>query len=389
MGEQPRSPGLGQRRRDAQAVVGAGVPRRARRGPGAGGRPEPAAREQRHRGQRSLRPNSAGASDFLWQWGQFLDHDIVETPIADPAEPMDIPVPRGDIYFDPQGTGVQTIAFNRSAYETPGGVREQLNNITAYIDASMVYGSEHGRADELRVFDGTGRLRTSEGGLLPFNVNGFDNAPTAHDPSYFLAGDIRANEQVGLTAMHTLFVREHNRWAAQIASQHPGMGGDEIYERARAMVAAEVQAITYNEFLPLLLGPDAIPPYRGYEPMANAGISNGFATAAYRVGHTMLSSTIRRLGADGFAIDAGHLPLANAFFAPREIVDHGIDPVLRGLASQRAQEIDEMVIDDVRNFLFGPPGAGGFDLASLNIQRGATTGCPATTRSAPPTGCRP
>ena len=32
--------------------------------------------------------------------------------------------------------------------------------------------------------------------------------------------------------------------------------------------------------------------------------------------------------------------------------------------------MDTYIIDDVRNFLFGPPGAGGFDLASLNIQRG-------------------
>ncbi|MEE9351456.1 MAG: peroxidase family protein, partial [Thiotrichaceae bacterium] len=46
------------------------------------------------------------------------------------------------------------------------------------------------------------------------------------------------------------------------------------------------------------------------------------------------------------------------------------DPILRGFASHKAQAVDPMLIDDLRNFLFGPPGAGGFDLASLNIQRG-------------------
>ena len=326
--------------------------------------------------QSSDMPNAEGASDFLWQWGQFIDHDIDETPIASPAIPMDIPVPAGDIWFDPANTGTQVIAFDRSAFTLVGGVRQQLNNITAFIDGSAVYGSEEDRASELRTNDGTGMLQTSEGDLLPFNLNGFHNAPTDNDPSFFLAGDIRCNEQVGLTAMHTLFVREHNFRAQRIRENHPEFTGDQVFEHARAIVAAQIQAITYREFLPLLLGPDAIPPYQGYNPEIDAGISNLFATAAYRVGHTMLSPTLRRIDANGDTIDAGHLALANAFFNPQHILDEGIDPILRGLASQSAQTIDVHIIDDVRNFLFGPPGAGGFDLASLNIQRGRDHGVP-------------
>ncbi|MGI9533348.1 MAG: peroxidase family protein, partial [Thermodesulfobacteriota bacterium] len=57
------------------------------------------------------------------------------------------------------------------------------------------------------------------------------------------------------------------------------------------------------------------------------------------------------------------------------IIDEGgIEPLLRGLANQECQKIDIKIIDDVRNFLFGPPGSGGFDLASLNIQRGRDHG---------------
>jgi len=69
-----------------------------------------------------------------------------------------------------------------------------------------------------------------------------------------------------------------------------------------------------------------------------------------------------------------HIPLRNAFFNPTLFKETGLDSILRGFAAQRAQKIDTLVVDDVRNFLFGPPGSGGFDLASLNIQRGRDHG---------------
>src|SRR6185295_549731 len=49
-------------------------------------------------------------------------------------------------------------------------------------------------------------------------------------------------------------------------------------------------------------------------------------------------------------------------------------PVLKYLASDPSSEVDTKVVNSVRNFLFGPPGAGGLDLASLNIQRGRDHG---------------
>jgi hypothetical protein len=108
----------------------------------------------------------------------------------------------------------------------------------------------------------------------------------------------------------------------------------------------------------------------------NARIMNEFSAAAFRLGHSMLSPTLLRLDERGRPIDAGHLALREAFFAPNLIRQHGIDPLLRGLSQQLAQEVDSYVIDDVRNFLFGNPGTGGFDLVSLNIQRGRDHGLP-------------
>ncbi|MDF1860123.1 MAG: peroxidase family protein [Verrucomicrobiales bacterium] len=317
------------------------------------------------------------ASDFLGQWGQFLDHDITLTPTSDLIEPFNIAVPAGDPWFDPGGTGEAEIDMDRSYSEAVDGVRQQINDITAFIDASNVYGSDSVRSLALRVDDESGRLLVSEGNLLPFNTEGLPNAPSDHATNFFLAGDFRANEQVGLTSLHTVFLREHNHWADAIARANENLTGDQIYEVARSIVGAEMQVITFREFLPRLLGPGALPRYRGYREDLNPGIANVFATASYRFGHSMLSPQLLRLDRRLREIEEGHLPLASAFFDPDRITDEGgIDPILRGLARQPAQAINTRLVDDMRNFLFGPPGAGGFDLAALNIQRGRDHGLP-------------
>jgi hypothetical protein len=288
--------------------------------------------------------NEKKASDMIWQWGQFLDHDIDLTS-SNPIEPFPIPVPTGDPYFDPHGTGTEEIFLARSVYDPTTGTtqnnpRQQINQITSYIDGSMVYGSDPTRAAALRTLDGTARLKTSSGNLLPFNTDGLPNEGGMHD-------------------------------------HFPRLSDDAVYEAARAWVGALIQVITYKEFLPILLGPDALKPYIGYKSDVNPGISNEFSTAAYRLGHSLLSPVLLRLEKNGKPIREGHLPLRNAFFAPSRITNEGgIEPLLRGLATNQAQELDNYVIDDVRNFLFGLPGAGGFDLASLNLQRGRDHGIP-------------
>lgn len=322
--------------------------------------------------QSNSRLNSTPLTDFLWQWGQFLDHDLDLSPVLI-EETADIPVPMGDPMFDPGSTGTQYLPFERSAYDVatgtgPGNPRQQFNILTGYIDASNVYGSDDARAAWLRTMSG-GRLKTSPGDFMPYNTDGLENAG-GNSPTMFVAGDVRANEQIGLTTMHTLFVREHNWWAERISNEEPGLTDEEIYQRARAIVGAVMQVITYKEFLPRLLGPDALPPYTGYNPAVDASVAAEFSTACYRLGHTLLSPMIRRVAANGEPIPEGDVALRDAFFQPNRLPDEGgIDPILRGLASQVTQHLDQLVIDDVRNFLFGPPGSGGMDLPSLNIQR--------------------
>ncbi len=310
-------------------------------------------------------PNERQMSSMVWQWGQFLDHDIDLTESADPLESFPIPVPTADRYFDPFGGGGQTIDFFRSEYRSnllPTSPREQVNSITSWVDGSNVYGSDDDTAKSLRTLRG-GLMKTSAGDLLPIDSEGF-----------FYAGDVRANEQVCLTAMHTIFVREHNRIANRYATLFPYLTDEQIYVRARQRVTGIIQAITYNEFIPAIMGPKALRTYRGYNPLVYPNISNVFSTAAYRFGHSMLDTEVLRLDNEGRTLPEGNLALRDAFFNPDNLIEFGVDPYLKGLTLQQAQEIDCKIVADVRNFLFGGPGSGGFDLAALNIQRGRDHG---------------
>ena len=323
--------------------------------------------------------NQLDVSDWFWAFGQFLDHDLDLSEPGEPAEPFNIPVPAGDPDFDPGNTGTQIIPLNRAIFDPNTGTsnpRQQLNELTAFIDGSQVYGSDQELATDLRANDGTGKLRTSISStgevLLPVEADGS-----------FLAGDIRVDEHIGLTSVHTLFLREHNRLADDIGNRlnsdaalnqlfiDSGLGeGDFIYEAARMVVGAEIQAITYNEFLPLLVGDNAISNYTGYDPTVNPGIANEFSTAAFRFGHTMLSPQLLRY--DGSATE--EIALRDTFFNPEAVKSDGVDSLLLGLSQQEAQDLDGRLVDEIRNFLFGAPGQGGLDLGSLNIQRGRDHG---------------
>lgn len=337
--------------------------------PLAAGQPSPREISNKVAAQPKMLPNGMGVSDMLMQWGQFLDHDIDLTH-TDSSDPMPIEIPPGDTHFSGE------MAFSRSVYDTGTGIdspRQQINAITAFIDASQIYGSDRVTADRLRTFSG-GKLKMSGPSDAPL----LDTEMTDRGPM-FVSGDERANEQVGLTSMHTLFNREHNRLADEIAARNPGMDDETIYQEARKLLGGIMQAITYNEFLPALLGNGAPGGYLGYDSAVNAGIANEFSTAAYRFGHSTLSPTLLRLDEHFEPVAAGALALEDAFFNPGLLLDPslgGIEAILRGLVRQRGQDVDPHVIGAVRNMLFADATSKGFDLAALNIQRGRDHGLP-------------
>lgn len=73
-----------------------------------------------------------------------------------------------------------------------------------------------------------------------------------------LSGDTRAPEQPALAAMHTLFMREHNRMTAELKKHNPHWNDEQLFQQSRRIVSAINQHITYNEWLPRVLGWNAI-----------------------------------------------------------------------------------------------------------------------------------
>ncbi|MCB9263598.1 MAG: hypothetical protein H6558_01085 [Lewinellaceae bacterium] len=353
-------------------------------------RPNPRAISNALFAQTSLRDDPRGLSAYTWAWGQFIDHDITLVP-NDPDENMDIAVPPFDAFFDPAGTGTVVIPMQRSAYDPatgagPDNPRVHLNQITAFIDASAVYGANEERAAWLRTFAG-GRLKVSTGNLPPFNTTTGElgapidpNAPHMDMPfpfvqNWFVVGDARGNENPFLLAMHTLFMREHNRLCGELAAEHPGWTDEQLYQYARKLVGAQMQAIAYEEWLPTL--GVRLPPYNGYNPYTDPGIMNVFSAAAYRYGHSTINSILLRMDDSGNPMPQGDILLKDAFFNPEATLEvGGIEPFLIGMSTVVEQDFDCQVIDGLRNFLFGPPGAGGLDLVALNINRGRDRGLP-------------
>src|SRR5581483_12391770 len=162
------------------------------------------------------------------------------------------------------------------------------------------------------------------------------DAQAAPEGDLFATGDRRGNENVELTALQTLFVRNHNRLATELQKQHPGWSDEQLYQEARKLNIAEYQSIVYKEWIPAVLGSNALQNYRGYNPHVNATIANEFSTVAFRFGHSMVSGEIERQGNDGQDV-AGNISLAFDFFDPNFLSSTpSVDP----LTGEASSDID-------------------------------------------------
>src|SRR5881409_2955952 len=367
-----------------------------------------------------------GVTQWGWVWGQFLDHDF---GLRDerPAENASIGFDQADP-LEGFTNDLGSIGFARTPAAPGTGVntpRQQINTLSSYIDASNVYGVDPKRLEWLRVgpVDGDmsnngARLMLTADDFLPgVGARGDPSTAPAMDlmgplvgtpNNAVVAGDVRANENIALTSLHTLFAREHNRI---VASLPLSLSAEERFQIARRVVGAEIQYITYTQFLPAL--GVRLDPYHGYDPTVNPGLSNEFAVVGYRA-HSMIhgefdttvgattytDAQLAAFAARGIVVTADgdqvtlEIPLAAAFGTPDLLEDLGLEPVFLSL-SQRQYENDEQIDNALRSVLFQIPKpgipdptvcgvpivnpdcfSGVSDLGAIDIARGRDHGLP-------------
>jgi hypothetical protein len=362
-----------------------------------------------------------GISQWGNVWGQFLDHTF---GLRDEAGTVaNIPFNAADPLEEFTNT-LGNIPFTRSA-ATPGtgvtNTRQQTNTVSSYIDAWAVYGGTDDRLDFLREGSRDGNPNNNgarlilNNGYLPRRDSRANPPNMAVDGRLLgtpgaarVAGDVRANENIALTATHTLFAREHNR----IVNALPIiLSQDTKFAIARRVVIGEQQWITYTGFLPTI-GIN-LPAYQGYNPNVNANLGNEFATVGYR-GHSMIhgeieadaeaadysQATLDALEAQGVEIEPGEaageivfvVPLGVAFFNPQVVELIGLDNLLKGIGGEREYRNDEMIDNQLRSVLFQVPVSGNpecldgptlpecfngvLDLGAIDIERGRDHGMP-------------
>jgi hypothetical protein len=371
--------------------------------------------------------SARGVSQWGFVWGQFIDH--VFGLRDENGETANIAFSSSDPLESFTNTlGVIPFVRSRAQPGTGPGTstrRQQINTVSSFIEASNIYGDTDARLDWLREGTfGDGNPDTNGGGgrlLLSNNYlprkDSRGNAATAptvavdgrllSNPNRAtVSGDVRSNENIALTATHTLFAREHNRIVAALPSS---LSSYDKYQLARAIVGAEVQYITYTQFLPAM--GVTLPAYQGYNPNFDPTLTNEFATVGYRA-HSQIhgelevetnvsrysAATLAALEAQGIEVTvdgaevAIAVPLNVAFFNPDLVQSIQLGPVLQGIGLEPEYANDEMIDNQLRSVLFRVPVSGNpecldgptlpqcfngvVDLGAIDIQRGRDHGIP-------------
>lgn len=338
----------------------------------------------------------------VMQWGQFIEHDLSRFAVSvmlhtnktivccdDSGWPLKpryvhpscfpISVPDNDQFFKKLGVTCMNYVRSMPAMndECKLGPSQQMNQATHFLDGSQLYGT---------TFERTSSLRSFTNGLLEYTmIDGREFLPKSDRPEEecpreevcFKSGDVRVNYQPQLTAMHTLWLREHNRIARELAKINQQWDDEMLFQEARRIVIAEMQHITYSQWLESVLGKTRtkmINDNNHYSIRESPAISNSFATAGLRALKSLASPYIKMYNASRSNIRT--LDLHDYFQKPKVITEPEVfDSIIRGLASQENEAFDPKYNDDLQN-KFYKKGSYGLDALSLDIQRSRDHGLP-------------
>lgn len=314
-----------------------------------------------------------------------------------PPEFMNIPVPKGDPIFDPTATGNVLLPFQRGPWDkesgqSPSNPRIQVNLVTAWIDGSSIYGPSTSWSDALRSFSG-GLLTSGSEWNMPAQGGGSNLMWSAADPStgehgpqgLYELGNAWANENMFTAAEGIIWFRYHNYVASKLHEEHPDWSDETLFQNARKTVVATFQNIALYEWLPGYLRDKKLPPYPGYQKFVDPGISPEFEAAAIRFGITMAPPGVYMrnrtchfrniINIDGSTSPA--MRLCNNFWkrqSPNVKTGQDVDDLLMGMASQIAEREDNIVVEDLRDYMYGPLRFTRSDLVAMTIQRGRDFG---------------
>jgi Ca2+-binding RTX toxin-like protein len=257
-------------------------------------------------------------------------------------------------------------------------------------------------------FDDFGHALTADADSIAGNPVGAGFYDDELLDAHYIAGDGRANENIALTTVHTIFHDEHNRLIEQVKDlirgelangdtsfalnwvlpganladgiQDNEWNGERLFQVAKFGTETQYQHLVFEEFARKIA--PTIHLFGNTDIHLDPAIVSEFANAVYRFGHSMLDENVPifQLNPDGTPVigpdgqpvltDMG---LIEAFTNPLAFAAGGADmaaQIVQGTTHQIGSEIDEFVTGALRNNLLGLP----LDLAALNIARGRDTG---------------
>lgn len=236
-----------------------------------------------------------------------------------------------------------------------------VNTNSHFIDASEVYGSNESYALHLRAMDG-GRLNfsVSDNGQMfcPF-LNKQSKATLIGNRSsieYDTGDPNNGNQNLGITAMQTLFLRFHNYIASKLSSLNPFWSDEIVYQESRRIVIATIQRIAFEDYLPIIIGEDFQELYglnkpNIYDPSINPSTSQEFSTAAFRVLHTIIPVQLNFMNKDYKIENSAIITdwILNADLIP---LDNNFDKLLKGFIETPGRMVQPSYNFYLSNYLF-------------------------------------